>query len=178
MPTTRRSSGLHGSQKTPSIQKTLSFSNSSKISKASTPSSLKNKSPLSQALPLKEQLSKDPTSSLPSPPASSPHLPTKSVPKPKPKTKTTLETQQRALASQITDAKIRKYWREREALRLARRVHQGGLEIGEKVLREWDCMSQFGVCYTSFLLFVLKRFSCFFPFPPFFPASAIDHYSC
>lgn len=49
-------------------------------------------------------------------------------------------------ASQVTDAQIRRYWREREAERKAPRVHQEGVSLEEKILRFFDMSSQFGVC--------------------------------
>lgn len=49
-------------------------------------------------------------------------------------------------ASRVTDAQIRRYWRDREAERRAPRVHQEELSIEEKVLRLWDMSSQYGVC--------------------------------
>lgn len=51
--------------------------------------------------------------------------------------------EQQALA--VSDTAIRRYWRDREAERLAKRVHQEGLSVGEKVLRLWDVSSMYGV---------------------------------
>lgn len=48
-------------------------------------------------------------------------------------------------ASKVTDAQIRRYWRDREAERRAPRVHQGDLSVEEKVLRYFDMSSQYGV---------------------------------
>ncbi|KAF7924980.1 uncharacterized protein EAE98_007068 [Botrytis deweyae] len=145
MPTTRRSSGP--AQK--GTQKTLSFTNTSKISKAaSTPTTLKTKSSITK-LPDLTELTKglSPSPSPASPDLKPTTLPTtspKPTSQPKPKAQTAHQTLQTTLASQISDAKIRKYWKAREDLRLAPRVHQKDLEISEKILREWDCMSQFG----------------------------------
>ncbi|KAM0155027.1 hypothetical protein ACHAPC_004755 [Botrytis cinerea] len=142
MPTTRRSSGP--AQK--GTQKTLSFTNTSKISKAaSTPSTLKTQSSLIK-LPSPKDLTKpSPASPELKPTALATTSPRSfSQPQSKPKPQTAHQTLQTSLASQITDAKIRKYWKAREDLRLAPRVHQQDLEISEKILREWDCMSQFG----------------------------------
>jgi DNA polymerase delta subunit 4 len=50
-------------------------------------------------------------------------------------------------ASKVTDAQIRRYWREREAERKAPRVHQEDVSLEEKVLRLFDMSSQFGVCF-------------------------------
>lgn len=49
-------------------------------------------------------------------------------------------------AERVTDAQIKKYWKEREAERMTRRVHQEELGVEEKILRLWDMSSQFGVC--------------------------------
>lgn len=51
-------------------------------------------------------------------------------------------------ADRITDAQIKKYWREAEAARIAKRVHQEDLSVGEKVLRYFDISSQYGVSLT------------------------------
>lgn len=51
-----------------------------------------------------------------------------------------------ARAERVTDAQIKKYWREVEAVRIARRVHQEELSLAEKVLRYFDISSQYGVC--------------------------------
>lgn len=48
-------------------------------------------------------------------------------------------------ASKISDAQIKKYWKRKEDDRIAARVHQRGLSVHEKVLREFDLSSQFGV---------------------------------
>jgi DNA polymerase delta subunit 4 len=50
-------------------------------------------------------------------------------------------------AEKVTDAQIKRYWREREAERHAPRVHQQDLSVEEKVLRLFDMSSQYGVCY-------------------------------
>ncbi|KAI9650566.1 hypothetical protein NHQ30_000584 [Ciborinia camelliae] len=140
MPTTRRSGPA---QKGAGTQKTLSFTNSSKITKASTPSSLKPKNPPTNLSPLNPPKASPPSET--TSPTDSPSIPIGS-PQASPRTvpKTAHEVEQLALASKITTAQIRKYWKGREELRLAPRVHQRNLEISEKMLREWDCMSQFG----------------------------------
>jgi len=56
------------------------------------------------------------------------------------------EDAQTALAKKITQAQIVRYWSGREAQRMAPRVHQGGLAVREKVLREFDMSSRYGVC--------------------------------
>lgn len=48
-------------------------------------------------------------------------------------------------AGKITDAQIKKYWREVEGARIAKRVHQQDLSLAEKVLRHFDISSQYGV---------------------------------
>ncbi|CAK7264755.1 hypothetical protein SEPCBS119000_001157 [Sporothrix epigloea] len=49
-------------------------------------------------------------------------------------------------ADAITDAQVRRYWRDIESQAIARRVHQEGLDLGEKVLRHFDVSSQYGPC--------------------------------
>lgn len=49
-------------------------------------------------------------------------------------------------AERITDAQIRKYWKGVEDVRIAKRVHQEDLGLGEKVLRYFDISSQYGPC--------------------------------
>ncbi|KAI5201667.1 hypothetical protein E4T39_05124 [Aureobasidium subglaciale] len=51
-----------------------------------------------------------------------------------------------ARARKITDAQIKKYWRAKEAERQAPRVHQQGLDVSEKILREFDMSGQYGPC--------------------------------
>ncbi|KAK4986935.1 hypothetical protein LTR50_004978 [Elasticomyces elasticus] len=51
-----------------------------------------------------------------------------------------------AQARSVSEAQIKKYWREKEQERKAPRVHQEGLGVAEKVLREWDVSGQFGPC--------------------------------
>ncbi|TVY49697.1 DNA polymerase delta subunit [Lachnellula occidentalis] len=47
-------------------------------------------------------------------------------------------------ARKVSDAQVRRYWKEREAERRAPRIHQGDLGVEEKVLRLWDMSSQYG----------------------------------
>ncbi|KAG4444438.1 hypothetical protein IFR05_000029 [Cadophora sp. M221] len=54
------------------------------------------------------------------------------------------KTEEVLKAEKVTDAQIRKYWREREGERLTRRVHQEELGVEEKILRLFDMSSQFG----------------------------------
>jgi DNA polymerase delta subunit 4 len=58
-----------------------------------------------------------------------------------------------AEARDISDAQIKKYWRQKEQERLAPRVHQEDLTVYEKVLREWDMSGQYGVSrsHSAFL---------------------------
>ncbi|KUJ23133.1 uncharacterized protein LY89DRAFT_679938 [Mollisia scopiformis] len=53
-------------------------------------------------------------------------------------------TAEEVRARKVSDAQIKRYWREREAERKSRRVHQEELSVEEKVLRLWDMSSQFG----------------------------------
>lgn len=54
-------------------------------------------------------------------------------------------------ARKVTDAQVKKYWREVEGARIAKRVHQEELSLGEKVLRYFDISSQYGVSQASHL---------------------------
>lgn len=45
----------------------------------------------------------------------------------------------------VGSRQIAEYWREKERGRLAPRVHQEGLGLHEKILREWDTNGRFGV---------------------------------
>ncbi|KAH0264196.1 UDP-glucose 4-epimerase, partial [Aureobasidium melanogenum] len=49
-------------------------------------------------------------------------------------------------AIKITNAQIKKYWEQKEAERKAPRVHQQGLDMSEKILREFDMSGQYGPC--------------------------------
>lgn len=48
-------------------------------------------------------------------------------------------------ADAVSDAQVKRYWRAIEAEGIAKRVHQEGLDLGEKILRHFDVSSQFGV---------------------------------
>ncbi|KAK5013861.1 hypothetical protein LTR39_003443, partial [Cryomyces antarcticus] len=48
-------------------------------------------------------------------------------------------------ALRVSDAQVAQYWRGKEKSRMAPRVHQEGLGLWEKVLREWDMSGQYGV---------------------------------
>lgn len=48
-------------------------------------------------------------------------------------------------AERVTDAQIKRYWRDVEDARVAKRVHQEDLSLAEKVLRYFDISSQYGV---------------------------------
>jgi DNA polymerase delta subunit 4 len=48
-------------------------------------------------------------------------------------------------AEKITDAQIKKYWKDIESQRIAPRVHQQDLDLSEKILRYFDVSSQYGV---------------------------------
>jgi DNA polymerase delta subunit 4 len=52
-------------------------------------------------------------------------------------------------ARKITEAKIKAYWKEKEKARKAPRVHQQDLSVHEKILREFDMSSHYGVSGSS-----------------------------
>jgi DNA polymerase delta subunit 4 len=45
----------------------------------------------------------------------------------------------------VSESRIEKYWREKEAERKAPRMHQEDVPLYEKVCREWDTDGRFGV---------------------------------
>ncbi|KAL1303563.1 hypothetical protein AAFC00_006932 [Neodothiora populina] len=51
-----------------------------------------------------------------------------------------------ARARRVTDAQIKRYWQTKERERKAPRVHQEGLSVQDKLLREWDMSGQYGPC--------------------------------
>lgn len=55
------------------------------------------------------------------------------------------KSKEEALAEDITDAQVNKYWKTIENERKAPRVHQEGLSTNEKLLRYFDVSSQYGV---------------------------------
>jgi DNA polymerase delta subunit 4 len=58
-------------------------------------------------------------------------------------------TPEEVKAAKVTDAQIKRYWRERENERRTPRVHQESLSVEEKILRLWDMSSQYGVSLPS-----------------------------
>jgi len=50
------------------------------------------------------------------------------------------------LARTIPLSRIKTYWRNKESARLAPRIHQQDLSLGEKILREFDMSGHFGPC--------------------------------
>jgi len=66
-----------------------------------------------------------------------------------------------ARARKMSEAQIKKFWREQESLRLVPRVHQEDLDVHERVLRLWDVSGQYGVsvsCCSSWKS--VLRFEC------------------
>jgi len=114
-----------------SAQKTLSFHNSSKISK---PSSITPTSPLIK----EEKISSLTTDDV------KPILDPIPAPAEEPATVEKEKSTEEIEADAITDKRIKAYWREREAERITKRVHQKGLSVEEKILRLWDMSSHFG----------------------------------
>lgn len=58
------------------------------------------------------------------------------------------KTKEEELAEKVSDAQIKKYWRAREAERIAPRVHQQDLSTEEKILRLFDMSSNYGVSFA------------------------------
>ncbi|QSZ36327.1 hypothetical protein DSL72_007453 [Monilinia vaccinii-corymbosi] len=166
MPTLNRRRTSQKGSSSSSTQKTLPFTNSTKISKPSTPSTLKSKSksesqskskstPTNPSQPISPSPNEIITPSTLQTLPGHPKIQSQSQPATPPKTTLTPTTStsladhphhqtHHTLATHLTPSKLRQYWRSREKLRLAPRVHQKHLQMSEKILREWDCMSQFG----------------------------------
>jgi DNA polymerase delta subunit 4 len=53
-----------------------------------------------------------------------------------------------ARARKMSEAQIKKFWREQESLRLVPRVHQEDLDVHERVLRLWDVSNTYGVSFS------------------------------
>jgi len=53
-----------------------------------------------------------------------------------------------ANARKVSDAQVKRYWKGKEQARIVPRVHQDGLSLEEKVLREWDMSGEFGVSFA------------------------------
>ncbi|KAL8707637.1 MAG: hypothetical protein Q9220_007375 [cf. Caloplaca sp. 1 TL-2023] len=49
-------------------------------------------------------------------------------------------------AGKVSEAAVKRYWREKEMERKAPRVHQQTLSLHEKILRHFDLSSQYGPC--------------------------------
>ncbi|KFZ11221.1 hypothetical protein V502_07673 [Pseudogymnoascus sp. VKM F-4520 (FW-2644)] len=55
-------------------------------------------------------------------------------------------TPEEEAADKVPHSQVLKYWRAKEAERLAPRIHQEGLSTEEKILRYFDMSSQYGPC--------------------------------
>lgn len=136
MPATKKSRNSSGPASKAS-QKTLTFSN--KVTK-SVPTSSKDKThtlnPKIASLPLSKDLGHVSSSAAI---AEQAQIEVASL-------KERTEEEEKAL--RVSDAQIKKYWKEREKERKAPRVHQEDLSTEERVLRLFDMSSQFGVCLS------------------------------
>lgn len=66
------------------------------------------------------------------------------------------QTKEEEEASKVSEAQIKKYWREKETIRKFRRVHQEELSLHEKVCREFDTDGRFGVCSILHCIYDLQ----------------------
>ncbi|QDS73366.1 hypothetical protein FKW77_007141 [Venturia effusa] len=55
-------------------------------------------------------------------------------------------TKEEQQAQKVSEAQIKKYWREKELARKFKRVHQEDLSLHEKVCREFDTDGRYGPC--------------------------------
>ncbi|TLS25410.1 hypothetical protein PpBr36_07224 [Pyricularia pennisetigena] len=137
MPTTRRSASAQGAA---GKQSKLSFTH--RVTKPVAPAGKKKlvSSPLVKELPSEKKLDPEPEIQIEQEEEFEIPAPVEAV-----KEKSEAEIK----AEKITSAQIRKYWKGVEAQRLAPRVHQEDLDVGEKVLRYFDVSSQYGPCIGS-----------------------------
>ncbi|CZR51903.1 related to DNA polymerase delta subunit 4 [Phialocephala subalpina] len=137
MPPTRRSRVSSGPA-AKGAQKTLSFGGT-KITK-----------PTSSAKSIDKSIDKSPLSSTLTPPSTidTGHITSEAAVEQQAKVELKElakgKTAEEERASRVTDAQIKRYWRERENERKSRRVHQEELSLEEKVLRLFDMSSQYG----------------------------------
>jgi DNA polymerase delta subunit 4 len=144
MPTTRRQSGGNAASKPKAkpkaAQTKLAFHGSNRVTKG-VPASPAGK----KATPLEQDVKADaPTIELEEPESAESSLAEIAPPETQPLS----AEEQRAL--KVKDAQIKKYWAEKEAARIAPRVHQEGISLHEKLLRQWDTDSKYGVGAPSF----------------------------
>lgn len=60
-------------------------------------------------------------------------------------------------ARKTSETQINRFWREKENARLVPRVHQGDLDVHERVLRLWDVSAEYGVSQTVGVFLDLLR---------------------
>lgn len=68
------------------------------------------------------------------------------------------KTEDEVRAEKVTGKQIQGYWKEREAERRTKRVHQEGVGVEEKILRLFDVSTQYGVCvlFIAIVLFTIN----------------------
>lgn len=146
MPTTsskrRRVSGPANTvtKPSPAAQSTLSFG--SRITKPSARADAKAKS----AEAAKKAAASLPEETKPAPAVADIHIEDVAQQVKPPEETAEEESAEDAAARAVTTTQIGRYWAAKERARKAPRVHQEGLSVGEKVLREFDMESRFGVC--------------------------------
>jgi DNA polymerase delta subunit 4 len=140
MPPTKRrtSSGPAAKSRSGSKQATLAFhGNTNKVTKPSATAPGKNK----KELPLLEALSVQSDAEQDAPTTSELAVAEQAVSQAK-----APRTPEEEEALQVSEARVKKYWREKENIRKVKRVHQEDLSLHEKVCREFDTDGRFGVC--------------------------------
>ncbi|RDH36703.1 DNA polymerase delta, subunit 4-domain-containing protein [Aspergillus welwitschiae] len=158
MPPSRRRGG--NTAATRSNQATLSFGSKSRVTKPSAAPSTRSQkakdldlidttrssnttrssTPSVEDVPEAEQASVTPTE------PSQPHVAELAVRK---QAQTEIQqprSEEDAKAEKITERQLQQYWKKEEAKRQGPRVHQEGLELREKILRNFDLSSQYGPC--------------------------------
>ena len=146
----RRTSGPTASTAKPSQQSTLAF-NRTKPNLPSHEPANKIAKPSVAKPPLKSHKGEKPAT--PSPQVADVHVPATKTEEAPPEDgveePVVVEDDDEARARRISETQIKQYWAAKERARKAGRVHQEGLGVREKVLREFDMTSRYGVSFPS-----------------------------
>ena len=146
MPATRRSRTTSSGPTAKGGQSTLSFGTKAKVTKPTPAATKSNKKDIIAHVisddSSQEQIKTKEVGYVTSEAAVKEQAATKLA---KPRTKEELD------AEKVSAVQINKYWKAREAERLAARVHQEDLSVEEKILRLFDMSSQYGVSFPVLL---------------------------
>ncbi|KAI9657799.1 MAG: hypothetical protein M1829_006865 [Trizodia sp. TS-e1964] len=124
-------------------QSTISFGSRGKVTKASVTNSKKKRDSSSR---LRDSIQPDDISAAEPADAVTPPPVSPAAEEPEVQAVALPPTPTKEQAQGISDAGIKKYWREKELERKTPRVHQQELSVSEKILRHFDVSYQYGPC--------------------------------